>query len=130
MIVDVLDTGDDHEITLVYGARCQGDLYYRELFELLDADHHNFRYVPVLSEEPESSDWTGRRGLVNEAAAELYDGRFAGMKAYMCGPPPMIDACVNTLMAGRLFERDMYMENFFDRSSTQDRFKSPLFKSI
>jgi len=130
MIIDLLESGDEHDITLVYGARGQGDLYYRDLFELLDDKHDNFRYVPVLSEEPESSDWAGRSGFVNEAAAELYDGRFAGMKAYMCGPPPMIDACVNTLMTGRLFERDMYLENFYDQSSTQDRFKSPLFKSI
>lgn len=130
MIIDLLEGEDSHEITLVYGARTEEDLYYRELFEQMADEHPNFRYVPSLSDEPESSDWSGHRGFVNEAAAELFEGRFAGLKAYMCGPPPMVDACINTLMKGRLFERDMYMENFFDQSSNETRARSPLFKSI
>ncbi len=130
MILELLGAGERRPITLVYGARDQQDLYYRELFEGLDERHENFRYVPVLSAEPDDSDWEGMRGFVHDAASEIFDGRFEGMKAYMCGPPPMIDACINTLMKGRLFERDMYMENFFDQSSAQDRVKSPLFKTI
>ncbi|NOX29231.1 MAG: 2Fe-2S iron-sulfur cluster binding domain-containing protein [Actinobacteria bacterium] len=130
MIIEMLERGTSHEITLVYGARTEGDLYYRELFEELAAKHANFTYVPALSDEPDSSGWSGHRGFVDAVAAQLFDGRFAGMKAYICGPPPMVDACVSTLMKGRLFERDMYMENFFDQSSTDTRVKSPLFKSI
>ena len=43
----------------------------------------------------------------------------------------MIDACITALMRGRLFERDMYMERFFDAANTsQAGRKSPLFKSI
>ncbi len=130
MILELLASGDSREITLVYGARDQEDLYYRDLFEDLAQRYENFRYVPVLSAEPDDSDWSGCRGFVNDAATNLFDGRFGGMKAYMCGPPPMIDACINTLMKGRLFERDMYMENFFDQSTAESRVKSPLFKSI
>ncbi len=130
MILDLLATGDTHEITLVYGARDRADLYYRGLFEELAAEHANFRYLPVLSAEPEDSPWEGLRGFVHEAAAEIYGGRFEGNTAYLCGPPPMVDACVTTLMRGRLFERDMYLENFFDESSAQSRNRSPLFKVI
>ncbi len=130
MILELLASGDTRTITLVYGARDQEDLYYRDLFEGLAQQYDNFTYVPVLSAEPEGSDWAGSRGFVNDAASELFDGKFTGMKAYMCGPPPMIDACINTLMKGRLFERDMYMENFFDQSTAESRVKSPLFRSI
>ena len=52
-----------------------------------------------------------------------------GHKAYMCGPPAMIDACITTLMQGRLFERDMYMENFYTQANRSVT-KSPLFKNI
>lgn len=129
MVLDLFEQGENRPVTLIYGARNQGELYYRELFEELATEHDNFTYLPVVNEEPEDSDWQGLRGFVHEAAQEHFDGKFSGHKAYMCGPPPMVDACITTLMQGRLFERDMYMENFYDQSS-QAAGKSPLFKNI
>lgn len=130
MILDLLDKGETRDITFIYGARNQAELYYRELFEALAAKHANFTYLPALSEEPEDSDWQGLRGFVHEAAKAHFDGKFSGHKAYMCGPPPMIDACITTLMQGRLFERDMFMENFYTKASAEAISRSPLFKSI
>lgn len=130
MILDLLDKGETRDITFIYGARNQAELYYRELFEALAAKHANFIYLPALSEEPEDSDWQGLRGFVHEAAKARFDGKFSGHKAYMCGPPPMIDACITTLMQGRLFERDMFMENFYTKASAEAISRSPLFKSI
>jgi len=130
MILDLLDKGETRDVTFIYGARNQAELYYRELFEALAAKHANFTYLPALSEEPEDSDWQGLRGFVHEAAKAHFDGKFSGHKAYMCGPPPMIDACITTLMQGRLFERDMFMENFYTKASAEAISRSPLFKSI
>jgi phenol hydroxylase P5 protein len=130
MILDLFEHGESRDITFVYGARNQAELYYRELFEELDQEKDNFHYIPVLSDEPEGSGWEGERGFVHEAAKRVFNGRFEGMKAYMCGPPPMIDACITTLMQGRLFEKDMYMENFFDQSGKDKKVRSPLFKSV
>lgn len=130
MILDLIENNDKRDITLVYGARNQSELYYRPLFEQLDKNHENFHYLPVVSDEPEGSDWNGQRGCVHEAALSYYDGKFSGNKAYLCGPPSMIDACVTTLMQGRLFERDMYMENFFTNANKDEKPKSPLFKTI
>ena len=42
----------------------------------------------------------------------------------------MIDACITALMQGRLFERDMFMENFYTQASKDAAPKSPLFKNI
>lgn len=130
MILELLENDSGRNITLIYGARNEGDLYYRELFENLAAKYPDFTYIPVLSDEPGGSTWAGLHGFVNEAAQETFAGRFAGMQAYLCGPPPMIDACVTTLMHGRLFERDMYLENFFDQSGKDIKQRSPLFKVI
>lgn len=129
MILDLFERDETRPISFIYGARTQSELYYRELFEELAAEHANFTYLPVLSEEPEGSGWQGLRGYVHEAAKEHFDGKFAGHKAYMCGPPPMIDACITTLMQGRLFEKEMFMENFYNQGS-QAGTKSPLFKNI
>lgn len=130
MILDLFEKGEQREITLIYGARNQQELYDRELFEDLAEKHSNFHYLPALSEEPDDSEWQGLRGFVHEAAKAHFDGKFSGHKAYMCGPPPMIDACITTLMQGRLFERDMYMENFYTKANAESTTKSPLFKNI
>ena len=130
MILDLFEQEEKRPITLVYGARTERQLYYRELFEELDKEHGNFTFIPALSEEAEDSAWAGARGFAHEAAHERFGGRFEGHKAYICGPPPMVDACVNTLMRGRLFEKDIYMENFFTNENKNDRPKSPLFKTI
>ena len=131
MILDLLENNDPgQEITLVYGARNQSELYYRDLFESMAKQHNNFRYFPALSEEPNDSGWTGLRGYVHDAATSLYDGKFEGTTAYMCGPPPMIDACITSLMQGRCFERHMFMENFYSNADKDTKPRSPLFKAI
>ncbi|WP_298610909.1 NADH:ubiquinone reductase (Na(+)-transporting) subunit F [uncultured Thiothrix sp.] len=130
MILHLFEQGEQRPVTFIYGARNQNELYYRDLFEQLARDYPNFTYLPVLSSEPADSNWQGLRGFVHEAAKEHFAGKFAGHKAYMCGPPLMIDACITTLMQGRLFERDMYMENFYTQASRDTAPKSPLFKNI
>ncbi|MFO7527845.1 MAG: phenol 2-monooxygenase domain-containing protein [Marinobacter sp.] len=131
MILELLEQNDERKITLFQGARNQAELYNRELFEALDRDHANFTYVPALSDVAEDADWRGFRGYVHEAAKEHYDGRFAGNKAYMCGPPPMIDAAITALMQGRLFERDIFMEKFLTAADgAEETQRSALFKKI
>ncbi|WP_018989551.1 NADH:ubiquinone reductase (Na(+)-transporting) subunit F [Aromatoleum toluclasticum] len=129
MILDLLAAGDARPMTLVYGQRSRAELYYHDEFVALAARHANFRYVPALSDEPASSGWEGFRGFVHDAAKAHFDGDFRGHKAYLCGPPMMIDACITTLMQGRLFENDIYTEKFFSAADVQ-QVRSPLFKRI
>jgi phenol hydroxylase P5 protein len=129
MILDLLEEGSELPITLVYGARNQGELYYHQEFVELAAQHANFTYVPALNDEPADSGWTGFRGFVHEAAKAHFDNDFRGNKAYLCGPPVMIEACITTLMQGRLFERDIYTEKFFSAADAQ-QVRSPLFKRV
>ncbi len=129
MILDLLEEGCELPITLAYGARNREELYYHDEFLALAAKHANFTYLPALSNEPEGSDWQGFRGFVHEAAKAHFDNDFRNRKAYLCGPPVMIDACITTLMQGRLFERDIYTEKFFSAADAQ-QVRSPLFKKI
>ncbi|WP_424191866.1 NADH:ubiquinone reductase (Na(+)-transporting) subunit F [Ampullimonas aquatilis] len=129
MILDLLTEGFDLPITLIYGQRSREELYYHEEFLELAKKYTNFRYFPTLSNEPKDSDWYGFRGFVHEAAKECFNNDFRGYKAYLCGPPLMIDACITTLMQGRLFERDIYTEKFISAADAQ-QVRSPLFKAI
>ena len=49
----------------------------------------------------------------------LFGNDFRGHKAYLCGPPLMIDACITTLMQGRLFEKDIFTEKFLSAADAQ-----------
>ena len=132
MILDLLEgDGDKRPITLVYGARNRFELYYHELLLDLAARYENFRYFPVLSEPTPQCEWDGLSGLVHEAASSIFHDDFRSHKAYLCGPPAMIDACIRTLMRGRLFERDIYTEKFVTMGDGAKALaRSPLFKHI
>jgi phenol hydroxylase P5 protein len=130
MIEDLLNNDSELPMTLIYGQRNREELYYHTEFTELAAKHPNFSYVPALSHESAESNWDGARGFVHEAAKAHFNNDFRGHKAYLCGPPAMIEACISTLMQGRLFERDIYMEKFFSAADASQQLKSPLFKNI
>lgn len=129
MILDLLEQDCTLPITLIYGQRTKDELYYHDEFQALASQHPNFNYVPTLSHEPETSLWSGERGFVHDCAQRVFSSDFRGQKAYLCGPPLMIEACISTLMQGRLFERDIYTEKFISAADAQ-QVRSPLFKSI
>jgi phenol/toluene 2-monooxygenase (NADH) P5/A5 len=129
MIEDLFDQGCTLPITLVYGQRNQAELYHHLELSALAAAHPNFTYLPALSDEPEDSGWRGARGHAHAAAKAHFNNDFSGRKAYLCGPPLMIDACLSTLMQGRLYERDIHTEKFLSAADAQ-RTRSPLFRSV
>ena len=131
MILDLLESGDKRAVTLVYGARNRSELYYYDLFSELARQYDHFHYVVALSAPAATDDWDGPRGFVHELAEQHFDKRFEGYKAYLCGPPPMIDSCITSLMRGRLFEEHIFMENFFTAAdSDKPARRSALFKKF
>lgn len=127
MILDLLASGCAQPITLVYGQRNLAELYYDDEFKALAKAHPNFTYLPALSEDAGGFD--GLQGFVHEAAQQHFNGDFSGHKAYLCGPPPMIEACLSALMQGRLYERDIYAEKFITAADASKP-RSALFKRV
>ncbi|BAP36581.1 MULTISPECIES: NADH:ubiquinone reductase (Na(+)-transporting) subunit F [Acinetobacter] len=131
MILDLLEQGDTRIIYLFQGARDVAELYNREKFEQLVKEYPNFRYIPALNAPKPEDQWTGFTGYVHEAVANYFENKCSGHKAYLCGPPPMIDAAISTLMQSRLFEKDIHTERFLsaaDGANGQSR--SALFRHI
>lgn len=127
MILDLLERGSTLPITLVYGQRNLAELYYDAEFRALAAAHAHFSYVPALSED--AAGFGGMKGFVHEAAREHFRGDFSGRKAYLCGPPPMIEACLAALMQGRLYERDIHTEKFITAADASKP-RSAFFKRV
>lgn len=131
MILDLLEEGCVLPMTLVHGVRSLRDLYDDRVLLDLARQHPNFTYIPVLSEPKPEDNWAGETGFVHEAAIRAFSGLFEGLKAYLCGPPPMIEACIRALMQGRLFERDIYTEKFLTAADDgEGRVKSPVFRRL
>ena len=88
----LLAGGDRHQkrqFWLLFGARREQDIYYREEFERLAADHVNFHFIPTLSRG--EAEWKGLRGYVQEHLAEIVGAR-SDMHAYICGLDKMVKA--------------------------------------
>lgn len=105
-------------VFLLMGARAQRDLYYtQEIAALAKRWQAPFEFIPVLSEEPAGSDWTGKRGWVTEALTpQVTQG---GAQGYLCGPPPMIDACVGIMTAQGIPDTEIHFDKFSDQSVTR-----------
>lgn len=108
----------------LFGARTERDLYCLEEIEEIGKQWHSlhrFQFIPVLSEEPEGSSWNGARGFVTDYLNEHYItlGKLdiEQCEAYMCGPPPMIDAGINLLAKAGLAEERIFHDKFLDASS-------------
>jgi propane monooxygenase reductase subunit len=101
------------KVRFLYGARTGDDLFNRELIEELGSRLGDFEYHEVLS-EPDGSDWDGKTGFVHEAAARaLADGEISDPEVYTCGPPPMVDALVDTLTSAHgVEEGDIFYDKF------------------
>lgn len=102
-------------VYLLMGARTQRDLYYgNEIRALQQRWRATFLYLPVLSEEPAGSDWAGLRGWVTEALTPEITR--AGAQGYLCGPPPMIDACIGVMSAQGMDVEQIYFDKFADQA--------------
>ena len=116
----------DGHLTLYQGARTQEWLYDVEELQSLEKEYPDrFTYRPCLSEE--SAEGFGS-GLVTDVI-EAENETLRGHAGYLCGPPPMVDAALKTLMGKRLFPRDIYREDFFNEGDkAAGGVRSPLIK--
>src|SRR6202042_1601616 len=67
------DRHQGRQFWLLFGARYTQDIYYREEFERLAAEHANFRFLPALSRG--EAEWRGLRGYVQEHLPEIVETR-------------------------------------------------------
>lgn len=110
----------DRDITFYYGARTRGDLCLKEDVEELGERLENFEYVPALSEEAPDTDWLGETGLITEVL-DRREGDLSDRDAYLCGPPPMIDAVIPLLVAKGIPEDRIFFDKFTTTASEDEK---------
>jgi NAD(P)H-flavin reductase len=115
MLEDAAQKKMTKKIIYLFGARTEKDLYALEEMQKLKDQLGNFDFIPVLSHEDSTSAWQGARGLVTEFI-DKQSLDFADTAAFLCGPPPMIDAAIARLNELGIANQNIFFDKFTDKS--------------
>src|SRR3954452_17914397 len=107
LLRSMAEVGVERDAVYYYGARTEADLFHRAELEALARQLPSFRFVPALSE----GDWEGESGLIT-AVVERCEPDLDDVDAYVCGPPPMVEAAQGLLMAKGVPESRIYFDKF------------------
>ncbi|SFI64845.1 CDP-4-dehydro-6-deoxyglucose reductase/3-phenylpropionate/trans-cinnamate dioxygenase ferredoxin reductase subunit/phenol hydroxylase P5 protein [Amycolatopsis sacchari] len=103
----------DRGVLLYHGVRGTADLYDLDRFAEIAREYPSFRFVPVLSDEPDPA---YRSGFPTDAFVEdVASGR--GWSGWLCGPPPMVEAGVRAFKRRRMSPRHIHREKFTPASA-------------
>jgi propane monooxygenase reductase subunit len=105
------DNGNARPATYYYGARRVQDLFHLVELEQLAAELPDFRFVAALSECGPEEGWEGEQGLITDVVDRCEDD-LGGVDAYICGPPPMVDAAIALLDRRGGAEAHVYYDKF------------------
>ncbi len=102
----------DRKCTLFFGCRTIEDVFCLEEFKALAVEHPNFTVVYALSDPSESDDgWDGETGFIHLALDKHLEPNMP-RQAFLCGPPPMIDAVTGVLLEKGLKEEYIFYDKF------------------
>jgi CDP-4-dehydro-6-deoxyglucose reductase/ferredoxin-NAD(P)+ reductase (naphthalene dioxygenase ferredoxin-specific) len=120
-IVDTALRADpERDVRLYFGVRDERDVYLEPWLVNLAERHARLRINVVLS-QPNSP--TARRvGLLSDVIAFDIES-VEGLKAYVAGPPPLVEATQRQLEARGMAVRDIHADAFYDQ--TEDAFNLP-----
>jgi ferredoxin-NADP reductase len=114
MLLDYLPKTQPN-ITLLFGARHEHGLLYRDEFEKLASEYPSFRFLPTITRPTEA--WTGRTGRVqthlDEALALNVPEDKANVDVYVCGLKEMVDE-VRQELKRRGFDRKQIIYEKYD----------------
>ncbi len=118
IIETALGAGSRQPIHLMFGVRDEPDVYMAAHLDALAAGHANFDYTIVLSQPLGST--TRACGLVHQEMARRLDD-FDGWKAYLAGPPPMVEATRAFLQGQGMRSEDIHDDAFHTEAEKADR---------
>lgn len=105
----------DRKMTFWYGARSLRELFYKEDYDMLQAENDNFKWHVALSDPQPEDNWSGMTGFIHNVLYENYlkdhpapeDCEF-----YMCGPPMMNAAVIKMLKSLGVEDDNILLDDF------------------
>ena len=111
LLRSMAERGIDRPTTFYYGARTRPDLCFEEELRSLEQTLPRFRYVPALSEHAGEEEWDGEAGLITDVVRRN-EPDLSGADAYVCGPPPMVEAAIPLLEGLGVMTKHVYYDKF------------------
>jgi propane monooxygenase reductase subunit len=111
LLRSMAERGLERKATFFYGARGRRDLCFEDELRALEDKLPDFRYLPALSEPADDDGWTGETGLITDVVRR-HATDLTGAHAYVCGPPPMVEAALPLLATLGVDEKRIYYDKF------------------
>ncbi|MGH3493478.1 MAG: FAD-binding oxidoreductase [Sciscionella sp.] len=105
------DRGIERKASFYYGVRGPDDLCFEDELHKLEETLPGFRYIPALSEPDGADGFTGETGFITDVLRRN-ESDLTGVDAYVCGPPPMVDAALELLAELGVDDKHIYYDKF------------------
>ena len=112
IIYSIYHEWPDRSCWLFFGCRTTDDVFYLDEFRELARRHPNFHVVYALSDPlPPGRSWDGDTGFIHLSVDKCLT---PGVKrqAFLCGPPPMIEAVTKVLQDKGLTPEEIFYDEF------------------
>jgi propane monooxygenase reductase subunit len=111
LLRSMAERGIRRKATYYYGARRRRDLCFEDELQALETSLPGFRYVPALSEPAADDAWDGEVGFVTDVV-KRHESNLKNAHAYVCGPPPMVEAAMPMLTGLGVPDNRIYYDKF------------------
>ena len=112
LLRSMAERGLQRKATFFYGARGRRDLCFEPELRALEEKLPGFRYLPALSEAGDDDGWDGEAGLITDVVKRHAADLTRRAHAYVCGPPPMVEAALPLLATLGVEEKRIYYDKF------------------
>lgn len=111
LVYTVLERWPERTCWLFFGCRACRDIFYLDNFEEMEEEHPNFHVIYALSDLEEDDEWNGETGFIHLSCDKHLDpGK--DRQAFLCGPPPMIEAVCDVFREKGMSESDWFYDEF------------------
>jgi propane monooxygenase reductase subunit len=116
LINALAESGSQRKVTFYYGARAPRDLFYLDELTAIGKRLPNFKGMLALSEVEPGQAWSGEVGMITDVA-DRSEPDLTEHEAYICGPPPMVDAAMALLERRGVPPERIYFDKFTTTAS-------------
>lgn len=118
MITEILETGIDREVHLLYGSRNEDVAIFHKELTNMSKTHKNFHYSLIVSDK--DTGFIGREGFIDAKCIKELVGDLNNTTFYLCGPQIMTDFCFKALEDLNIKGRNIRREMFGSRQDIQN----------
>ncbi|HUX39265.1 MAG TPA: 2Fe-2S iron-sulfur cluster binding domain-containing protein [Rectinemataceae bacterium] len=112
IIYSIYEKWPDRSVWLFFGCRGTRDVFYLDEYRELAKQHPNFKIKYALSDPLKDGEkWDGETGFIHLSVDKHIQGD-TPRQAFLCGPPPMIDAVMKILNDKGLPEKEVFYDKF------------------